>query len=78
MSQRVVVTGMGLMSPIGNTLELFWENLVNSRSGIRRPPNGEINFPIGFVEYDATAHFSKMSIAMKAVSYTHLTLPTKA
>ena len=65
MSQRVVVTGMGLMSPIGNTLELFWENLVNSRSGIRRPPNGEINFPIGFVEYDATAHFSKMSIAMK-------------
>ena len=31
---RVVVTGMGLMSPLGQTVEEYWEGLVNGRSGI--------------------------------------------
>ncbi|MCX7847677.1 MAG: beta-ketoacyl-ACP synthase II [bacterium] len=32
--RRVVVTGMGVISPVGNTLETFWDNLVHGRSGI--------------------------------------------
>ncbi len=32
--RRVVVTGMGVLSPIGNTLGEFWESLVNGKSGI--------------------------------------------
>ncbi|MEA4871215.1 MAG: beta-ketoacyl-ACP synthase II, partial [Synergistaceae bacterium] len=32
--KRVVVTGMGIVSPIGNTLEEFWESLVVGRCGI--------------------------------------------
>ncbi len=30
---RVVVTGIGIISPIGNSLEQFWNNLVNGVSG---------------------------------------------
>ncbi|MDX9772299.1 MAG: beta-ketoacyl-ACP synthase II [Bacteroidales bacterium] len=31
--RRVVVTGMGALTPIGNTLQDFWESLVNGVSG---------------------------------------------
>jgi len=32
--KRVVITGMGIVSPLGNSVELFWNNLVNGVSGI--------------------------------------------
>lgn len=32
--RRVVITGMGVLSPLGNELDVFWQNLVNGRSGI--------------------------------------------
>lgn len=32
--RRVVVTGLGAISPVGNTVPEAWENLVNGRSGI--------------------------------------------
>jgi len=32
--RRVVVTGMGLISPLGNDLATSWEGIVNGRSGI--------------------------------------------
>lgn len=32
--QRVVVTGMGALTPIGNDVAAFWDGLVNGRSGI--------------------------------------------
>jgi 3-oxoacyl-[acyl-carrier-protein] synthase II len=32
---RVVVTGMGVVSPVGNDTATFWKNLVAGRSGIR-------------------------------------------
>ncbi|MFB5678195.1 beta-ketoacyl-ACP synthase II [Paenibacillus terreus] len=31
---RVVITGMGIVSPIGNSVESFWGNLVEGKSGI--------------------------------------------
>lgn len=31
--RRVVVTGMGTLSPLGNTVGEFWNNLINARSG---------------------------------------------
>ncbi|MEI8292564.1 MAG: beta-ketoacyl-ACP synthase II [bacterium] len=34
--RRVVVTGMGVVSPVGNDLQTFWESLVKGRSGIGR------------------------------------------
>ncbi len=34
--RRVVITGMGVISPVGNDLESFWESLRAGRSGITR------------------------------------------
>jgi 3-oxoacyl-[acyl-carrier-protein] synthase II len=34
--RRVVVTGLGLISPVGNTVEEGWANLIAGRSGITR------------------------------------------
>lgn len=31
---RAVITGMGVISPLGNSLEKFWNNLVEGKSGI--------------------------------------------
>lgn len=31
--KRVVVTGLGALSPIGNNVESFWESLINGKSG---------------------------------------------
>ena len=33
--RRVVVTGLGIVSPVGSTLERAWDNLTAGRSGIR-------------------------------------------
>src|SRR2546425_9220876 len=34
--RRVVITGLGVVTPVGNDLETFWQNLVESKSGISR------------------------------------------
>lgn len=33
MSKRVVITGMGVVSPVGNTVEEFWNSLKNGKHG---------------------------------------------
>ncbi|MCQ2224882.1 MAG: beta-ketoacyl-[acyl-carrier-protein] synthase II, partial [Paludibacteraceae bacterium] len=32
--RRVVITGMGVISPIGNDIKTFWENLKSGTCGI--------------------------------------------
>ncbi len=34
--RRVVITGLGAITPLGNDVETFWSNLKNGASGIRR------------------------------------------
>jgi 3-oxoacyl-[acyl-carrier-protein] synthase II len=34
--RRVVVTGLGAVTPLGNDVPSFWDGLINGRSGIRR------------------------------------------
>ena len=34
-SERVVITGMGVVSPLGNAVETFWRRLVAGQSGVR-------------------------------------------
>ena len=34
--RRVVVTGMGLLTSIGNNKEISWHNLINKKSGIKK------------------------------------------
>jgi 3-oxoacyl-[acyl-carrier-protein] synthase II len=46
---RIVVTGMGIVSPVGNTVASAWDNIKNGRSGIdwiRRFPTDDINVKI--------------------------------
>jgi 3-oxoacyl-[acyl-carrier-protein] synthase II len=31
---RVVITGIGIVSPLGNSIDVFWSNLISGRSGI--------------------------------------------
>ena len=64
--RRVVVTGMGLVTPVGNDCRAFFESLLAGRSGIRRlssalPVSANIG---GEVEYDAAARFPKTRLAL--------------
>ncbi|MBF8378352.1 beta-ketoacyl-ACP synthase II [Alicyclobacillus mali] len=35
MARRVVVTGLGVVSPVGSTVPAFWDSLLSGKSGIR-------------------------------------------
>jgi 3-oxoacyl-[acyl-carrier-protein] synthase II len=52
--RRVVVTGMGVVSPVGNDLQTFWESLIKGRSGIGR-----------FEAFDSTAYDCKIAGEVK-------------
>jgi 3-oxoacyl-[acyl-carrier-protein] synthase II len=36
MERRVVITGIGVVSPIGNDLDTFWTSLISGKSGVSR------------------------------------------
>jgi nodulation protein E len=59
---RVVVTGIGIVSPIGNTCEKFWSGLVEARSGIgpiSNIPTDRFNTRIAaqVLNFDPSQHF---------------------
>ena len=44
--RRVVVTGLGTINPLGNTVDSSWNSLINSNSGISKITNFEVeNYP---------------------------------
>ena len=60
---RVVITGMGLISPLGNSVESTWEALINGRTGCDRitlfdTSNIEIKIGCEVKGFDPLAHFS--------------------
>jgi len=66
-SKRVVVTGLGAITPIGNTVKDFWKGLVNGKNGA-----GEItrfdsalyktHFACEVKDYDPEAYFDKKNV----------------
>ena len=54
--RRVVVTGMGLLSSIGNNKDITWDNLINAKSGIKKINHFDVsNLPAkiaGFINND--------------------------
>jgi 3-oxoacyl-[acyl-carrier-protein] synthase II len=57
--RRVVVTGMGAVTPLGNDVETFWENLVAGRSGAAPitsfdPSDFAVHFACELKDFDPT------------------------
>lgn len=52
--KRVVVTGLGALTPIGNTIEEYWDGLINGKSGAA---------PITY--YDTEKHKTKFACEIK-------------
>jgi acyl carrier protein len=59
--RRVAVTGLGVVAPLGNSVEEFWKNLVAGRSGVHRLPSSisqGLRSPIGAsVNFDGKDYF---------------------
>ncbi|MDR2239491.1 MAG: beta-ketoacyl-ACP synthase II [Zoogloeaceae bacterium] len=65
--RRVVVTGLGIVSPVGNTMPETWDNIVAGKSGI-----GTIT------RFDATAFKSRMAGEVKGFDVTAYLAPKEA
>ena len=59
--RRVAVTGLGVVTPLGNSAEELWNNLVAGRSGVQRLPlsiSQGLRSPIGAsVNFEGRNHF---------------------
>jgi len=60
--RRVAVTGMGLMTPIGNSPQMFFEKLVAGKTGIGSRPDSPVTQPVGRVDYDLSRHFTALQL----------------
>ena len=65
--KRVVVTGLGALTPLGNNKETYWSNLVKGVSGagpITRfdPENFKTRFACEVKGYDALEHFDRKEV----------------
>lgn len=72
--RRVVITGMGVVSPNGNNKDDFWKNLVAGKSGIRRLQSMDTekyDCKIGgeVVDFDPTQYFNNHKDARRADRY---------
>ena len=65
-SRRIVVTGLGMISPLGNTVEDSWQSLVAGKSGI-----GKIE------SFDSEAFATQISGQIKNFDVTQYDLTTK-
>lgn len=65
--RRVVITGMGVISPVGSNIETFWDNLRNGRHGIARiqafdPSNSEVTVAAEVKDFDPLDYFEKKEL----------------
>jgi 3-oxoacyl-[acyl-carrier-protein] synthase II len=68
MARRVVITGLGVVSPVGSNPGEFFENLMAGRSGIRRLQGSfaeklSIRIAATVPDFDPAAHFTKMQLS---------------
>jgi len=77
--RRVVVTGIGVISPIGNDLKSFWGNLVEGKSGIREitqfdSSTYDCHIAGEVPEFDPKPYFKNPKDIRRSDRYTHLAM----
>ena len=68
MARRVVITGLGVVSPVGSSPGDYFENLMAGRSGIRRLEGGfadqlAVRIAGSVPDFDPSAHFTLMQLS---------------
>lgn len=77
--RRVVITGLGIVSPLGNNKDDFWKNMLAGKSGVRTiqaldtTPYGT-HFAGEVVDYDPKAYFRDPKDARRADRFTQLAM----
>lgn len=77
MNKKVVITGLGSVTPLGNSVDSLWEGLITGRSGIGRisafDASGLSSQIAGEVRgFEATPHFRNAKDARRCDRYTQL------
>jgi 3-oxoacyl-[acyl-carrier-protein] synthase II len=65
--RRVVVTGLGAVTPLGNNIKEYWEGLKNGKSGSNwithfNPENHKTKFACEVKNFDPTQHFDRRDL----------------
>jgi 3-oxoacyl-[acyl-carrier-protein] synthase II len=64
--RRVVITGMGVISPVGNGVSVFWNNVLAGKSGIREITRFDVSdYPVKIaaeVDFDPAQHLDRREI----------------
>jgi 3-oxoacyl-[acyl-carrier-protein] synthase II len=73
--RRVVITGLGIVSPVGNSVEAAWANILAGNSGIRPISHFDVSdFPVRFGgeirDFDVTQYMSAKD-ARKMAQFIH-------
>lgn len=74
--KRVVVTGLGIVSPIGNNLEESWENAIHGVSGVGPvtlldPPENCITIAAEVKNFNAAKYFANEKEVKRNQRFTH-------
>ncbi|WP_038169117.1 beta-ketoacyl-ACP synthase II [Verrucomicrobium sp. BvORR106] len=77
--RRIVITGIGVVSPLGNNKDDFWKNLVAGKSGIRfikafDTEQYDTKFGGEVVDFDPKAYFKDFKDARRADRFTQLSV----
>ena len=60
--RRVVITGLGIVSPVGNTIAEAWRNILNGNSGIATLENIDTNILLDFTENSSESLIRLVSV----------------
>lgn len=79
MNRRVVITGLGVITPLGNDVPTFWHNLQNGVSGIRRITSidaSEFDCQIGgeVRDFEPKDHFNNPKDARRADRFAQMAM----
>lgn len=83
MERRVVITGMGVVSPIGNDVNSFWDSLVNGRSGVRAISSMDTSdygckIAAEVIGFDPAPYFKNPKDARRADRFAQLAMAASA